>query len=70
VVKLPEVRKGFVLLPRLWVVERSFGLLARYRRLSCDFERMPQVLASLRFLVFAVLMLPKAVAVPALGQSA
>lgn len=70
VVKLPEARKGFVLLPRRWVVERSFGWLARFRRLSRDFERMPQVLASLHFLVFAILMLPKAVMLLAAGQSA
>lgn len=70
VVKLPEARKGFVLLPRRWVVERSFGWLARFRRLSRDFERMPHVLAALHFLVFAMLMLPKAVMVLAAGESA
>lgn len=70
VVKLPEARKGFVLLPRRWVVERSFAWLARFRRLSRDFERMPQVLAALHFLVFATLMLPKAVMFLATGESA
>ena len=59
VVKLPEAKKGFVLLPRRWVVERSFAWLARFRRLSRDFERMPQVLAGLHFVAFAMLMLPK-----------
>ena len=63
VVKPPEAKKGFVLLPRRWVVERSFGWLARFRRLSRDFERMPEVLAGLHFVVFTMLMLPKAVAV-------
>jgi transposase len=33
VVKLPEARRGFVLLPRRWVVERSFAWAARFRRL-------------------------------------
>ncbi len=33
VIKLPEAKKGFVLLPRRWVVERSFGWAARFRRL-------------------------------------
>lgn len=61
VVKLPEAKKGFVLLPRRWVVERSFGWLARFRRLSRDFERMSEVLAGLHFVVFAMLMLPKVV---------
>ena len=59
VVKLPEVKKGFVLLPRRWVVERSFAWAARFRRLARDYERLPDVLRGLHFLVFAVLMLPK-----------
>ncbi|WP_333710849.1 transposase, partial [Malikia spinosa] len=69
VVKLPEAKKGFVLLPRRWVVERSFAWLARFRRLSRDFERMPEVLASLHFVVFAILMLPKAVMLLGAGKS-
>jgi len=69
VVKLPEAKKGFVLLPRRWVVERSFAWLARFRRLSRDFERMPQVLAGLHFVVFAMLMLPKAALLSASGAS-
>ncbi|WP_313071178.1 IS5 family transposase [Melaminivora sp.] len=60
IVKLPEAKKGFVLLPKRWVVERSFGWLARFRRLSRDYERLPEVLSGLHFLVFAVLMLPQA----------
>lgn len=69
VVKLSEAKKGFVLLPRRWVVERSFGWLARFRRLSRDFERLPEVLRALHFVVFAVLMLPKAVMFLTAGQS-
>ena len=69
VVKLPEAKKGFVLLPRRWVVERSFGWLARFRRLSRDFERMPAVLAALHFVVFAMLMLPKVAPLLASGAS-
>ena len=38
VVKLPEAKKGFVLLPRRWVVERSFAWMARFRRLARDYE--------------------------------
>ena len=57
VIKLPEAKKGFVLLPRRWVVERSFGWAARFRRLSRDYERLPETLAGLHYLAFAILML-------------
>ena len=57
VVKLPEAKKGFVLLPRRWVVERSFAWTARFRRLERDFERLPETFRSLHFLAFAILML-------------
>ena len=57
VVKLPEAKKGFVLLPRRWVVERSFAWTARFRRLARDFERTPETFRSLHFLAFAILML-------------
>ncbi len=57
VIKLPDAKKGFVLLPRRWVVERSFGWLNRFRRLARDYERLPQTLAGLHFVVFAMLML-------------
>jgi transposase len=56
VVKLPEAKKGFVLLPRRWVVERSFGWMARFRRLARDYERLPESLKGLHFLAFAMLM--------------
>ncbi len=36
VVKLPQAKRGFVLLPRRWVVERSFAWAARFRRLARD----------------------------------
>ncbi len=57
VIKLAEAKKGFVLLPRRWVVERSFGWLNRFRRLATDYERLPETLAGLHFVIFAVLML-------------
>jgi transposase len=57
VVKLPEAKRGFVLLPKRWVVERSFAWSARFRRLARDFERLPEVLAGFHFLAFACLML-------------
>lgn len=54
IVKLAEAKKGFVLLPGRWVVERSFGWLARFRRLTRDYEHPPSVLSGLHFLVFAI----------------
>jgi transposase len=60
VIKLPEAKKGFVLLPRRWVVERSFAWKSRFRRLARDFERLPETVAGLHFLAFACLMLSKA----------
>jgi transposase len=59
VVKLPEVKKGFVLLPKRWVVERSFGWASRFRRLARDDERLPQTVAGLHFLAFACLFLTR-----------
>ena len=57
VVKHEEAKHGFVLLPRRWVVERSFAWLARLRRLARDYERLPETLAGLHFLAFSMLML-------------
>lgn len=57
VVKLEEARRGFVLLPRRWVVERSFAWASRFRRLARDYERLPSSLAGLHWLAFLTLML-------------
>lgn len=61
VVKLPTAKRGFVLLPRRWVVERSFGWMSRFRRLARDYERLPETLAGLHYLAFAMLMLKNVV---------
>ena len=60
VVKLPEAKRGFVLLPRRWVVERSFAWATRFRRLAKDYERLTETLAGLHLVAFACLMLSKA----------
>jgi transposase len=60
VVKLAEAKRGFVLLPRRWVVERSFGWAARFRRLTRDYERLTETLAGLHYVAFVFLMLHKA----------
>jgi transposase len=62
VVKLPTTKRGFVLLPRRWVVERSFAWTTRFRRLARDYERLPETLAGLHFFAFAVLLLQRFVA--------
>jgi transposase len=59
VVKHTQAKHGFVLLPRRWVVERSFAWAARFRRLARDYERLPQTLAGLHFVAFACLMLTR-----------
>lgn len=57
VVKLPEGRNGFVLLPRRWVVERSFAWTGRFRRLARDYERLGETLVGFHLVAFALLML-------------
>jgi transposase len=57
VIKLSEARRGFVLLPRRWVVERTFAWQARFRRLARDYERLPGTLASFHWLASVFLML-------------
>lgn len=57
VVKLPEAKKGFVLLPRRWVVERSSAWSVRFRRLARDYERLAESLVGLHLVAFVVLML-------------
>lgn len=57
VVKHTEAKRGFVLLPRRWVVERSFAWAARFRRLARDYERLASTLGAFHFLAFACLMI-------------
>jgi len=60
IVRLPETKKGFVLLPRRWVVERSHAWATRFRRLVKDYERYPSTLAGLHLVAFVCLMLKQA----------
>jgi len=41
IVKRSDDQKGFVVLPKRWIVERTFGWFGRYRRLSKDYEEQP-----------------------------
>jgi transposase len=56
VVKLPAAKRGFVLLPRRWVIERDFGWMSRFRRLARDQERLAEVLKGFHLLAFTMLM--------------
>jgi transposase len=61
VVKLPAAKKGFVLLPRRWKVERSFAWAARFRRLARDDAQVAETLAGWHVVAFAILMLKRLV---------
>jgi transposase len=67
VVKHEEAKRGFVLLPRRWVVERDFAWTSRFRRLAKDYERLPTVLAGLHFVAFACLFLRQATGILGAG---
>jgi transposase len=60
VVKLEEAKRGFVLLPRRWVIERSFAWKTRFRRLVRDYERMAETLVGMHLVAFACVMLQQA----------
>jgi transposase len=62
VVKHTEAKRGFVLLPRRWVVERSFGWVGRSRRLARDYERLAETLAGWHWFAFIALLLGESVA--------
>ena len=64
VVKLPSAKRGFVLLPRRWVVERSFAWPTRFRRLVKDYERCASILADLHLVAFACIMLKQIAQLP------
>ena len=57
IVQRPAGMKGFQVLPRRWVVERTFAWLGRYRRLSKDYEALPQTEEAWIYLAMIHLML-------------
>ena len=61
VIKRPEInaqkKQGFILLPRRWVVARTFAWLDNYRRLSKDYEQLPQSSETMVYLAMTNLML-------------
>jgi putative transposase len=56
IVTRPQLKR-FVVLPRRWIVERTFGWFGRYRRLSRDYETLPQSSESMIYLAMINLML-------------
>lgn len=60
VVRHTEAKRGFVLLPRRWVVERSFAWVARFRRMARDHERLPETVAGVHPAGFVIVMLGQA----------
>ncbi len=68
VVTHPETRRGVVLLPRRWVVERNFAWKSRFRRLVRDDERVPETVRGLHFVAFACLMLHQVLPTLAAGS--
>ncbi len=57
IVKLPAAKRGFILLPRRWVIERGFAWTGRFRRLARDYERLQTTLEGLHYVAFALLAL-------------
>ena len=57
IVRRSDTVRGFTVLPRRWVVERTFGWLGRSRRLSRDYERKAQVAEAFVYLAMCRLML-------------
>jgi|ERR1700760_88262 len=56
-IQQPEGQRGFAILPRRWVVERTFGWLYQSRRLSKDYERLPETSEALIYVAMTRLML-------------
>ena len=55
----PPMPKGFQVLPRRWVVERTFAWLGRWRRLSKDYEELPATEEAWIYLAMSMLMLAR-----------
>ena len=56
IIKRTDDLSGFVLLPKRWVVERTFGWFNRFRRMSKDYEELPKNSESLIYLAMTHIM--------------
>ena len=56
IVKRSDDRKGFQVLPKRWIVERTFGWFANYRRLSKDYEYDPETSETMIYIAMSNLM--------------
>ena len=68
IVKRSDDVKGFQVLPRRWVVERTFGWLNRYRRLSKDYEGLPETSESMIYAAMSHLMVKRLSRIQASSQ--
>lgn len=59
IVKRNDQLKGFVILPKRWIVERTFSWLNRNRRLSKDYERKIESSEAFLYLSMSILMLKR-----------
>lgn len=57
IVRRSDTAKGFIVLPKRWIVERTFGWLGRYRRLSKDYEHLPRSSENMIYISMINLML-------------
>lgn len=57
--KTEGAKKGFVLLPKRWVVERTYAWLGRFRRLARDYERLAETLAGWHWVAAVILLLQR-----------
>jgi len=67
VIKRTEEATGFVVLPRRWVVERTFAWLGRYRRLSKDYEQLPETSEAMIYAAMVRIMLRRLARNPAVA---
>jgi putative transposase len=67
IVKRDDNAQGFQVLPRRWVVERTFGWLGRYRRLSKDYEGLPATSEAMVYAAMSRLMLRRLARLQASG---